>query len=168
MDHNQFWSIIESARQRHADNSEARANAVCESLKELPAEEIISFNMIYDEYRFRAYTWDLWGAARVMKGGCSDDGFEYFRAWLISRGREIYERALTDPDSLADEFDPSCEMHELESLLYAPFYAYEAKTGEMMPQRDRQFPEITGKRWDESELETRYPRIMAKFDERYG
>ena len=165
MNHNQFWNIIEHAKQRHPDDSEAQANAVCDSLKELPADEIIAFDKIYDEFRFNAYSWDLWGAAFAINGGCSDDGFEYFRAWLISRGREVYERALADPDSLADEFDPSSDEHELESLFYAPLYAYEASVGEPMPQRERNFPELKGKEWDESDLDARYPRITAKLEE---
>jgi hypothetical protein len=168
MDHKQFWSIIEIAKQQHPDKWEAQANAVCDSLKELPADEIIAFDMIYDVFRFRAYSWDVWGAAYVMNAGCGDDGFEYFLAWLISRGREVYERALADPDSLADEFDQSGATHELEPLFYAPLYAYEARVGEPMPQRDREFPELTGKQWDVSELDARFPRITAKFQERYG
>jgi len=52
---------------------------------------------------FDAYTWDLWVVAWLCAGGlCSDDGFEYFRWWLISRGRQLYERAVSDPDSLVD------------------------------------------------------------------
>lgn len=50
----------------------------------------------------RSYRWDLWGAAYVAKGGASDDGFEYFQRWLISRGRTDFERVLADPDALAD------------------------------------------------------------------
>jgi hypothetical protein len=36
----------------------------------------------------------------LINGGMSDDGFTDFRYWLISRGRDVYERALADPDSL--------------------------------------------------------------------
>ncbi|WP_217498085.1 MULTISPECIES: DUF4240 domain-containing protein [Sphingomonas] len=42
----------------------------------------------------RSYRWDLWRAAKVAKGGVSDDGFEYFRTWLISRGRANSKRFL--------------------------------------------------------------------------
>jgi len=40
----------------------------------------------FRRYLNKAYTWDLWGAAYLINGGCSDDGFEYFRRWLVSRG----------------------------------------------------------------------------------
>jgi hypothetical protein len=46
----------------------------------------------------RAYPWDLWGAAFVINGGCSDDGCERFRARLIMQGRDVFERALDDPE----------------------------------------------------------------------
>src|ERR1700731_1618466 len=60
-----------------------------------------SFEAAFRRYLNMAYTWDLWGAASVIHGGCSDDGFEYFRRWLVLRGRDVYEDALADPDSLA-------------------------------------------------------------------
>ena len=69
-------------------------------LEKLRPEDIVSFDVHYDALRFRAYRKELWGAAYLMNGGCSDDGFEYFRAWLISRGKKVYEQVLSDPDSL--------------------------------------------------------------------
>lgn len=46
------------------------------------------------------------GSADVVHGGASDDGFEYFRCWLISRGRVVYERVLNIPDDLAETSQP--------------------------------------------------------------
>jgi hypothetical protein len=40
------------------------------------------------------------GAAYIIDGGCSDDGFEYFRCWLISRGKETFIKLKANPDSL--------------------------------------------------------------------
>jgi hypothetical protein len=37
----------------------------------------------------------------VIEDGCSEDCFRDFRSYLISLGREAYEAALRDPDSLA-------------------------------------------------------------------
>jgi hypothetical protein len=48
---------------------------------------------------------DQWGAAYLANGGCSDDGFDYFRGWLIGQGRKVYETVLADPDSLAAHAD---------------------------------------------------------------
>ena len=49
-----------------------------------------------------SYREDLWGAAYLINGGASDDGFEYFRGWLMTQGRAVFARAVADPDSLAE------------------------------------------------------------------
>jgi hypothetical protein len=36
---------------------------------------------------------DQWGAAYLANGGCSDDGFDYFRGWLIGQGRKCTRRS---------------------------------------------------------------------------
>jgi hypothetical protein len=160
MDADRFWQIIEDARDRASDGEE-QAELIYEVLKALSPDEIIAFDKAYDQFPFRAYRWDLWGAAHTMNGGCSDDGFEYFRAWLISRGRSVYEHALDDPDSLADEYDPDRDDYELESLMYAPVRAYEDATGQSMPQRDRMFPDLIGEPWEEEDLNELLPRLTA-------
>lgn len=97
-----------------------------------------------------------------MNGGCSDDGFEYFRAWLISRGKKVYEKAMADPDTLAEVCDPESDCHELEEFMGLADEAYRARTGQDMPTRDRKFPELAGRDWDEDSLESLYPRISAR------
>ena len=96
----QFWRIIARASES-AHDPDAQLNTLHSALRELTIEEIISFEVAFRSYLNKAYTWDLWGAAYVIHGGCSDDGFEYFRRWLVSRGRDIYESALANPDILA-------------------------------------------------------------------
>jgi hypothetical protein len=44
----------------------------------------------------------LWAAAYVINGGCSDDGFDYFRAWLMLQGQGTFGQAVADLDSPAD------------------------------------------------------------------
>ncbi|MFH9352577.1 DUF4240 domain-containing protein [Kitasatospora sp. NPDC017646] len=46
--------------------------------------------------------WDVWAAAHLIGGGCSDDSFVGFRAGLIAFGRDWYERAADAPESLAE------------------------------------------------------------------
>jgi hypothetical protein len=162
MDAERFWEIIEQAKHDTID-SEKQVEHIYAALKTLPPDEIIEFDYLYDDYRFQAYRWDLWGAAHVMNDGCSDDGFEYFRGWLISRGRAVYEKALSDPDSLTTEFDPQCDAHELESLLGITRRAYEHATGNEIPARDRTFPKIAGEQWNADDLDAMLPRLTARF-----
>jgi hypothetical protein len=79
----------------------------CEVLKaeigKLSKNEASDFAVLFDTMMDRAYSHKLWGAAYAIHGGCSDDTFNDFRSSLISRGRACFERAIADPDSLADE-----------------------------------------------------------------
>src|SRR5262249_3624297 len=102
MDIGRFWQIVDAARLRAGADTGARVEAVRAGLSGLPATELESFQRHYDEQIRRSYHWDLWGAAFVMNGGCSDDGFRYFRDWLVSEGRATFEAALENPESLAD------------------------------------------------------------------
>ena len=100
-----------------------------------------------------------------MNGGCSDDGFEYFRGWLVAQGREYFERALGEPERAADA--ARAEEAECEDLLYAANHAYENQVGRAIPQESRTFnypDEPVGQAWKEEELEALFPRLWKKFE----
>jgi uncharacterized protein DUF4240 len=127
----------------------------------------VEFEGHFTELRAESYSWELWGAAYLMNGGCSDDGFEYFRAWLIAQGREIFETALKDPDTLAVLASPE---GELEDFLYVASGLYEDETGEVMPESVVIFrgmgPPDLGEGWDfdsAAEMKKRYPKLFAKY-----
>lgn len=165
MTEKEFWSLFNKARKQAEDMDEyvdAGADILQSLVEELPPAEIASFNQIFNRKYFAAYRWDLWGAAYVINGGCSDDGFMDFRAELISRGQAIYEAALQDPESLVDVEPPILGM---EGWQYVASLAYEAKTGEELPEDGERHPEQpAGRHWEEDELETLYPRLSEKFD----
>ena len=48
------------------------------------------------------YRWDVWAAAYLIGGGCSDDSFLDFGAGVIALGRDWYARVLASPHALAD------------------------------------------------------------------
>ncbi|GGP32134.1 hypothetical protein GCM10010287_24150 [Streptomyces variabilis] len=108
MDRQRFWQIIEAARDRAPAPGDAEdvARRAASHLAAHPVEEIVAAQQALWGLMADSYTNPLWAAAYVINGGCSDDGFDYFRGWLIAQGREIFERAVADPDALAD--CPSC------------------------------------------------------------
>src|SRR4051794_32757343 len=106
MDEQQFWKIVEAGGKTGLDEQERKLAAVRKELMKLKPEEVREFAQIYHRKLADSYTWDLWGAASLIIGGGSDDGFQYFRDWLISRGRQVYEAAVADPDTLAGQTDP--------------------------------------------------------------
>jgi len=129
MDENRFWSLLDASLlgQPSQDGQEAK---LADALRTLRADEIVAFEGLFARQLQKSYSWDLWGAAYIIHGGASDDGFEYFRRWLISRGRTVFESAVRDPDSLATlipatQRDPV----EFESFSYVAADVWKSKTG---------------------------------------
>jgi len=161
MDEASFWSLIETTRPDDR-GCEEHASRVEEQLVDLPPAEITAFAQHLRTQLNRAYTWDLWGAAYVINGGCSDDGFEYFRGWLVLQGRQVFDRAVDDPETLADVARPDVEC---EDILYVPFSAYKTTTGQDLSRAGfpAQSREPAGKEWVEEDLPGRFPRLTAAF-----
>ncbi|WP_188195498.1 DUF4240 domain-containing protein [Nonomuraea sp. SYSU D8015] len=171
MTRDDFWAILaECPRPTGPDDD---CDELVSRLSRLPPQEIVAFDQHLTDLRLGAHRVDLWGAAYLINGGCSDDGFEYFRCWLVGQGREIYEAALADPDSLAD-YGPvrrcildDFEECECEVFMYTPDRAYQRMTGHELPEGSGVYPEL-GEMWDFADVEEmrrRYPRLSALLDE---
>ncbi len=164
MTNDAFWEIIGRTKSASAGELEAQLEAIKIELSGLPESEVVEFDRIFGELKDRAYHWDLWGAAYIIGGGCSDDAFMDFRNWLISMGRDVYENALADVETLAD-----LEIGDdsfFEELAYVASEVYEQKTGGDIPYLPHDFPvDPVGEPWEEKgdELERRFPRLWAKF-----
>ena len=171
----EFWEVIEDTRPDH-HNPSAHAQAITSRLADSGIEAVRAFAAGFDEAMDGLYTWDLWGAAFLSFGGCSDDAFEYLRAWLIGRGKAVTNRARTDPEGLfLDLLDqsesPESRWEELglgegEALLYATGLAHEQLTDEWLPARSRPLPEQPeGDPWEEDELADRFPALHMALPE---
>ncbi|MEO8671974.1 MAG: DUF4240 domain-containing protein [Tahibacter sp.] len=168
MDKMQFWNVIDASRNDSEGDPEAQLDALRERLTGLSESDIADFERIFSEYHDRAYDWGLWGAAYVIGGGCSDDGFMDFRGWLISRGEKAYEAGLADPDSLVDVVTDNDDYCQVEGFQYLASEAWEAKTGKSadgLPRAKLPFREKPdGEEWAEDALTVRFPRLSARFD----
>ncbi|WP_214415271.1 DUF4240 domain-containing protein [Sphaerisporangium fuscum] len=138
MDTSEYWDLIERSR-LHATDLDDRAEWLVNELARLPLTEIVAFRLRHAEIKKAADTWTMWGAAYLIcDGWCSDDTFWYFQSWLISLGRETYERATANPDTLANAPEvqrfttdaEDLEPPEWELLDYVADEAYERATGE--------------------------------------
>jgi hypothetical protein len=170
MDETEFWEIIDSTREAAGGDPEDHADLLVERLLQLDPDSVLDFARHFESRYNRAYHWDLWGAAAVLLDGASDDAFDYFRCWLIGQGREVFEGALHDPDSLAellDEFDEAVD-GDAEELGYAADEAYEQLTGAVAPALGiaAQRTEPAGTPLDfenEAALAERFPRLAERF-----
>lgn len=101
MDIDTFWDVIEAARAGAAEASQPFDEILVERLANRPKQEILEYAERFDELHDALYRWDVWAAAYLIGGGCSDDSFIDFRAGVIALGREWYQRVAAAPDSLA-------------------------------------------------------------------
>jgi hypothetical protein len=128
MEEEQFWSIIKKSLSK-TDNQDNQEAWLISELQKLPLEEIIGFRLRTDKLLYDTYTSEMWCAAYIMNGGCSDDDFEYFRCWLISRGENTYQKARQNPDSLIDLVVTGQDFYAFESFWYVALQAFERNTG---------------------------------------
>ncbi|MFE5550216.1 DUF4240 domain-containing protein [Streptomyces sp. NPDC056534] len=182
-----WWALIDEARAVAGVRADDRnppddplPAALTDVLARLSPEKIANFAVRHIEVRRSAYQWPVWGAAYLVEGGCSDDGFMDFRDGLILLGRDVFTRTLRDPDTLAD-LPVVASMADddgwigYESLSCLIKDAYHTATGETESlevgierfMQDVALPdEPTGECWDfddDQETRRRLPRLAALF-----
>ncbi len=160
-----FWSIVDRVHQASGDDMEKKCQLLESELRQLTLDEVLSFRAHFTDCLDRAYSWPLWAAAYIMGGGCSNDSFWDFRSTLISMGRETYDRALADPQSLSELDLKDGDEMLWEGYQYVSRKVEEALSGGREFPRSRPHPqEPSGEPWDESAVAELYPKLV----ERYG
>ncbi|MFD6419051.1 DUF4240 domain-containing protein [Streptomyces sp. NPDC060194] len=135
MDETEFWEIVDSTREAADGDPEDHADLLVDRLLLLDPDSVLDFARHFSVRYHRAYAWDVMAAAAVLLGASDKDSFDYFRCWLIGRGREVFESALHEADTLADlldDFDDDLD-GDAEELGYAADEAYEQLTGAPAP-----------------------------------
>lgn len=98
-----FWKIIDEVNSEVNHNDRASIlNLTEKKLMQLTDNDIVEWHNIKGLYMDLAYRNILWAACAATHSHYTDDGFIDFRAWLISQGKNIYMKALNDPDSLSE------------------------------------------------------------------
>lgn len=168
----EFWQLIDRAREGAGGEPEAVAARATALLAERDPAEIVGYARHQQRVLAASYRVDLWGAAYLINGGASDDGFEYFRGWLMTQGRAVFARAVADPDSLAElpqvrAAALSGEEFACEDMLAVPWEAYRKATAAELPaERDPVPVPDLNDFWDfddEEEVTRRLPRLAALF-----
>lgn len=165
----QFWSIIDDSLNASGGSAEDQATALEEILAQLPPAQIASFEESFTSKKRDLYTWELWGAAYVVNGGCSDDCFDYFRNWVVGQGRDYYEAARQNPRSLdSSRLSSMVDSFDAEMLSYAGEDAYQRSSGGRSLYVDYEMGlsttpdgEPSGTPWDEEEVDSLYPELTT-------
>jgi hypothetical protein len=177
MERARFWPMVEAAKEASGGDVRRQAALLIERLVQLPLSAVIEFQRTLEAVHAESFRADLWDAAAVITQWeshddffCSEDSFFMFRGWLVAQGRQVYDAAITDPDSLADYPELGDDLPWGEVLWGVAMDAYTERTGEEMPGLagwpgelidDGASPwrSVHGKR----ELQRRYPRLWARF-----
>jgi hypothetical protein len=166
---NDFWNFVETRREATKDNPDRFAECLINDLVALGLPQVLDFFQWFRILMDHANTYELWDAVDIMECGCSESTFLEFREWLILQGREVYEKALADPEWLADyvQLDTAFAANGLGGVAY---YAHERITGRNLYLTMRgvntgvkgvKMPYTHETR--DAVLKARHPKLYAKF-----
>jgi hypothetical protein len=131
LDETTFWNIVDLSL-KNSKNIDEQERFLVKEIEKLTPKQMIGFRLRTDKLLYDTYNSEMWCAGYIMNGGCSDDGFEYFRNWIISRGKDTYYKAKENPDSLISEFVEGEDYYDFESFWYVALTAFENKTGKAL------------------------------------
>lgn len=132
MNEDEFWRLIDESAAACPAGSDEQFEWLQQRLRTHSPEDIVAFENILNRIKARADTFPLLMANFIIQSYVSDDLFEDFRLWLIANGRQRFEAALADPETIADFCDVDDPVEEItgEGLLYVAEEAYQQAGGE--------------------------------------
>ncbi len=170
----EFWSLIDRSRTAAAGDVQRQANELERLLIGRPVADLEIFASTYQALHTRLHRNDVWDAGYLIARGMSDDSFEYFCDWLISRGRQTYELALANPDDLADVPDVQGGEVDGEVFGHAAYDAFRKTHGSQLSPNEAfddselhaassaDPPDFEMPALSNEELRQRLPRLHAK------
>lgn len=169
MTEDRFWALIAETIEPTRYLSSSAIDRLRGAVGRLSDDELTEFVRMFFAAHRRAYTNDLWAAGYLIQDTMSDDGFVDFRSWLIAHGRGAFERALADPDTIADLH----WRHDLEDMSTAELFAdvaiseYRSRLGEPPDELGSFYPdaEPTGADFPEDDADwfiRRFPRLADR------
>jgi hypothetical protein len=161
IDESLFWQLIEDSRSNSEDKYEF-IERLSSKLEEFKPKEIINFEKIFSKMNEKLNISEIWALAYIIRKGCGDDEFDYFKAWVISKGKEVYKSIIEmQIEKIVDNID---EDPQFEELLYLSENVYESRTGEYMPPVKVKKNYIRRLNWTEETLVSDFPEICRIFE----
>lgn len=166
-----FWEIIEQSKEQNRDFSE-QINVLISKLTFLKKWEIIEFEYRFREELSKSARYNIMAAVKIINGFVSDDSFLYFRRRLIAEGKELFNKAIEFPETIAESNIRELELGE--EMLYITDRAFFKKYGEEIQKElprsiafeylnyDRS-REIQGEEWKEEDLPLKHPKLWNKY-----
>lgn len=156
-----FWQLIEHSRQNVEDQYEF-LDKLKLALEAFKPNELRKFQRILLTKQQELNNWDHWALAYIVRRGCGDDEFDYFKIWAVSKGQNKFDIIkVLEISQLKDVID---EDPQLEDLLYLAETVYENKTTEIMKEVKVNRSKLTGKKWSEENITKDFPILCKLFN----
>ncbi|WP_124636081.1 DUF4240 domain-containing protein [Taibaiella sp. KBW10] len=127
-----YWEIINQSLLQSTAQEE-QEEFLSDTLAQLSPEQLIGFKLKTDQLLLDAYNGSLWCAAYLMKGGCGEEDFTFFRYWLITRGKKIFDLGISHADDIAYAVQDNINSaFDFEALATLPAEAFKKTTQKEM------------------------------------
>jgi len=161
IDESLFWQLIDEARKISTDQFNFLDN-LKSTLEGFNPKELRNFDKLLKTKASELNTWQHWALAYIVRRGCGDDAFDYFKVWAVSKGQKAFNAIKTiDENELVSIFN---EDPQLEEFDYLAEQVYEDKTSDLMQPVKIKSRKLTGKKWDEDKLQETFPTLCKMFD----
>lgn len=161
IDETLFWQLIDDYRNISDDKFDF-IEKLSSKLEEFKPSEIRKFERIFRTKYEELNLGQLWALAYIVRRGCGEDAFDYFKAWVISKGQNAFNSiSKMQLKELKKYFD---EDPQLEEMLYLAEKVYEFKTGEFMTPVRVKKNKLKKLNWTEETLETDFPELCKIFE----
>ena len=165
-----FWSIIEESRAKMGAeiDTERQCEFISVILSTRSEDQIVGFELTLRDLIRTANHFKVMAACKICEDYVGDDNYLYFRAGLVSFGRDIFYATLENPDACAEALILNIEG---EDVLYIADNAFKKKFGndssKPLPRDlasdyynyDLEMEEPEGEDWIEEELPHKYPKL---------
>jgi len=84
-----FWELIDENRKISRDQFDFIDN-LKSVLETFYPKELRNFDKFLITKANELNTWEHWALAYIVRGGCGDDEFDYFRVWSVSKGQKAF------------------------------------------------------------------------------
>ena len=84
-----FWQLIDESRKKSLDKFQFVDNLI-ETLETFHPKELRNFDKILLTKVNELNSWEHWALAYIVRRGCGDDEFDYFKTWVISKGYQAF------------------------------------------------------------------------------
>ena len=161
IDESLFWQLIEDARKISTDQFNFLDN-LKSTLEGFNPKELRNFDKLLKRKATELNTWEHWALVYIVRRGCGDDAFDYFKVWAVSKGQNAFNAIKNiDENELVSIFN---EDPQLEEFYYLAEQVYEDKTSDLMQPVKIKSGKLTGKKWEENNIKEQFPVLCKLFN----